>query len=371
MKKTFDVLMLSGDGIGVEVMAQVEKIIALFNKNEKLNINFNVKKALIGGVAIDSEGVPVSDETLSVAKSCNFTLLGAVGGPKWDGLSTDKRPEAGLLKIRKFLNLYANLRPIVVFDELVEASPLKSEYIKGLDLMIVRELVGGLYFGEPKGVRTLENGEKYGYNTLAYKESEIERILAVAFEIAQKRNKKVCSVDKANVLASMKLWRDVAIETHKKYSNVELTHIYVDAMAMELIKAPKKYDVVVTENMFGDILSDLASQLTGSIGMLSSASLGKLDGKDMALYEPVHGSAPDIMGKNLANPIAMVMSLAMALKYSCNEPVLADKIENAIKCVLKGGFRTGDIKSPSTPQNQILGTNEMGDKICHELASVL
>ncbi len=360
MKKIYKILCLPGDGIGLEVMDETKKIINLIN-NQSMDIGFEITNALVGGHAIDIEGQAVSNKTLEIAKNSDFVLLGSVGGPKWDNLATDKRPEAGLLKLRKELNLYANLRPIIVFDELIESSPLKPEYIKSLDLMIVRELVGGLYFGEPKGIDILENGEKYGYNTLAYKTSEIQRILKIAFDIAKKRNKKVCSVDKANVLASMKLWRDTAIEMHEQYQDIELSHMYVDAMAMSLIKCPKKYDVIVTENMFGDILSDLASQLTGSIGMLASASLGDLNGKKTALYEPVHGSAPDIAGQKIANPIAMILSFSMALRYSCNEQKIADKIENAVKLTLKAGYRTKDIVTANT---QLCYTDQMTQQIC-------
>ncbi len=363
--KKYNILCLPGDGIGVEVMQEARKILDLIGNIS--NIGLEIKNALIGGIAIDSEGAPISEETINLAKNADFVLLGAVGGQKWDNLPTNIRPEAGLLKIRKDLNLFANLRPVVVFDELIDSSPLKKEYIQGLDLMIVRELVGGLYFGEPRGISE-KDGEKYGYNTLAYKESEIVRILEVAFELAKKRSGKLCSVDKANVLASMKLWRDTAIATHQKYQDVELSHMYVDAMAMELVKRPKNYDVIVTENMFGDILSDLGSQLTGSIGMLASASLGDINGKKMALYEPVHGSAPDIAGKNIANPIAMIMSLAMALKYSTDLGEIADKIELSVKQALKDGYRTGDIK---TENCTLLGTSQMGDKITENLKSIL
>lgn len=354
----YKVLCLAGDGIGVEVMDSTKKLIAVISS--KFNLKFEITDRLIGGIAIDKEGSPISDETIEVAKNSDFVLLGAVGGLKWDNLSTNQRPEAGLLKIRKSMNLYANLRPIVVFDELIDSSPLKPEYIKGLDLMIIRELVGGLYFGEPKGISE-KDGERYGYNTLAYKESEIERILKVAFEIAKQRNNKVCSVDKANVLDSMRLWREVAIKTHHKYSDVELSHMYVDAMAMELIKCPKKYDVVVTENMFGDILSDLGSQLTGSIGMLASASLGELNGKKTALYEPVHGSAPDIAGQGISNPMAMMLSFAMAMKYSCKLDNIAQEIELAVRKAISLGYKTRDI---TKKDEKFYSTSEVTDKIC-------
>ncbi|QED23629.1 3-isopropylmalate dehydrogenase [Candidatus Deianiraea vastatrix] len=362
--KKIKILCLAGDGIGVEVMREVRKILDLIAR--KCGFEMDIEDSLIGGIAIDKEGLPVSDATIEKGKNVDFVLLGAVGGPKWDGLETHLRPEAGLLKIRKDLNLFANLRPIVVFDELADASPLKKEYISGLNLMIVRELVGGLYFGQPRGIEEKE-GQRYGFNTLAYKESEIARIVNVAFDLAEKRGKKVCSVDKANVLASMKLWRDVAENIGKSRGDIELSHMYVDAMAMELVKCPKKYDVLVMENMFGDILSDLGSQLTGSIGMLGSASLGELNGKKTALYEPVHGSAPDIAGRDLANPIAMISSLAMAFKYSINEGEIADKIDEAIKATLKT-HRTGDIKGENCT---LVGTSAMGDEICKNLEKLL
>lgn len=363
--KKYNILCLSGDGIGVEIMNEALKIISVIEK--KTDIKIEKTHGLIGGIAIDNEKTPLSEKTIEIAKNSDFVLLGAVGGPKWDNLETQKRPEAGLLRIRKALNLYANLRPIKVFEELADASPLKKEYISGLDLMIVRELVGGLYFGEPRGISE-KDGEKFGYNTLCYKESEISRIVKVAFDLAKKRGKKVCSVDKANVLASMKLWRDVATKIGEENKDVELSHMYVDAMAMDLVRCPKKYDVIVMENMFGDILSDLGSQLTGSIGMLASASIGDLDGKKTALYEPIHGSAPDIAGRGIANPIAMILSLSMAFKYSLSEDLIAEKIELAVKDVLKDGIRTGDIKKEG---EKTVGTEEMGDAIAKKLESLL
>lgn len=357
--KKYKVLLLSGDGIGPDVISQALKVLNVIKK--KKGFDMNIESALMGGCAIDQEGSPISDKTIEIAKNVDFVLLGAVGGPKWDNLDTKSRPEAGLLKIRKELNLFANLRPIVVFDELLDSSPLKNEYVSGLDLMIVRELVGGLYFGEPNGIYE-KDGEKYGFNTLAYKESEISRILQVGFDLARKRSKKLCSVDKANVLASMKLWREVANKVGSQNQDIELSHMYVDAMAMDLVRCPKKYDVLVMENMFGDILSDLGSQLTGSIGMLASASLGELNGKKTALYEPIHGSAPDIAGKGIANPIATILSLAMAFKYSLDMSDIHDKINLAVKNVLKNGFRTADIG-----KNDTISTDGMGDEICKEL----
>jgi len=359
--KNHKVICLAGDGIGPEVMHEAKKIISIINK--KTDVKIETEDSLIGGIAIDSAGSPISDATIKKSIEADFVLLGAVGGSKWDNLETDKRPEAGLLKIRKDMNLFANLRPIKVFEELADASPLKKEIIFGLDLMIVRELVGGLYFGEPRGISE-KDGEKAGYNTMFYKQSEISRILKVAFELAEKRSGKLCSVDKANVLAVMKLWRDTAIQDSKNHPDVELSHMYVDAMAMELVKCPKKYDVLVVENMFGDILSDLGSQLTGSIGMLASASIGNMGDKKTALYEPIHGSAPDIAGKSLANPIAMILSLAMAYKYSLNQNSISDKIEQAVKNVLASGIRTADIKGNS---DKFVSTSEIGDLIAKEL----
>lgn len=358
------ILILPGDGIGIEIMQQVEKILDfLLASGHK----FEVEKALVGGSAYDAEGTPLPSKTLELAKAADFVLLGAVGGYKWDTLEDlSLRPEKGLLGLRKELGLFANLRPALLYPQLASASSLKAELVENLDLMIVRELTGGIYFGTPRGIETMQNGERRGFNTYVYTESEIKRIGKVAFEIAQKRNKKVCSVDKANVLEATILWREVMNELSKDYPDVELTHLYVDNAAMQLVKAPKQFDVVVTGNMFGDILSDQAAMLTGSIGMLPSASL---DANNKGMYEPCHGSAPDIAGKNLANPLAAILSLAMALRYSGKQEDLAKQIETAVFNVLDLGLRTGDIVSDSS--NKVLGTNEMGDAVLEELKKVL
>ena len=360
------ILVLEGDGIGKEIVTEAIKVLNLFNKDGKFKLEYD----LMGGISIDERGTPISDETLAKAKQADAVFLGAVGGPKWDHLSTSERPEGGLLKIRKEMGLFANIRPVKIFEELLDASTLKPECVKGLDLTIVRELTGGLYFGEPRGRETLPNGEEKGFNCLSYTTSEIERIMEVAFEIAQANGGKLCSVDKANVLVSMQLWRDTAIKVHKKFSNVELSHMYVDAMAMELVRRPTSYSVLVTENMFGDILSDLASQLTGSIGMLPSASLSATqeDGRRLALYEPIHGSAPDIAGKNIANPIGQILSLAFMLKTSFNMKEESDMIEKGISLVLKDKIRTGDIMQDGCKS---VSTSEIGSLICNKIASLM
>ncbi len=359
MKK---ILILPGDGIGPDVTAQAVKIIDYVNAKEKL---FEVSYADIGGIAIDNHGDPFPDVTKNAAKKADAILLGAVGGPKWDGLESAKKPEKGLLGIRKELELFANIRPALVYEELADASTLKKEIVAGLDIVIIRELTGGIYFGQPKGMKKLWNGERKAWNTEVYKSSEITRIAKVAFEIAKKRNKKVCSVDKANVLVASELWRQEVIREHHHHSNmgVELSHMYVDNAAMQLVRNPHQFDVVVTNNIFGDILSDIAAQLTGSLGMLPSASLGDDANKGKkcnALYEPIHGSAPDIAGKNIANPIATILSLAMMFKYSFDMGSLSDKLEAAVKSVLAEGKRTADIMQPGCTK---LGTNEMGDAI--------
>ena len=315
--KTKKILLLPGDGIGPEIMKQAEKILNFFNKK---TVNFEIESDLIGGISYDERGVPLSDSVIKLAKESDAVLMGSVGGPEWDDRSKvpfDKRPEAGLLKIRKDLELFANLRPAVVFDELAESSTLKKEIISGLDILILRELIGGIYFGQPRGIEKLDNNEEKGYNTLVYSTHEIIRIAKLAFELAEKRNLKVCSVDKSNVLESMVLWKKTVIEVHKNYQNIELSHMYVDNCAMQLVKNPKQFDVIVTGNMFGDILSDCASMLTGSLGMLPSASLSEVqeNGKRYGVYEPVHGSAPDIANKGIANPIAQILSLSMMFKY--------------------------------------------------------
>jgi 3-isopropylmalate dehydrogenase len=344
------ICVLPGDGIGPEIISQAVRVI------NALDLKFELEEALIGGAAVDAHGTPYPESTLKLAKESDAILLGAVGGPKWDVLARELRPERGLLGIRKDLNLFANLRPAILYPELANASSLKPEIVSGLDILIVRELTGDIYFGQPRGIE-MRNGERFGYNTMHYSESEIRRILRVAFEAARKRNKKLCSVDKMNVLETTQLWRDIAIELAPEYPDVELTHMLVDNAAMQLVRAPKQFDVMVTGNMFGDILSDEASMLTGSIGMLPSASL---DENNKGMYEPSHGSAPDIAGKNLANPLATILSVAMLLRYTFNLEEAAQRVEGAVKKVLAQGFRTGDIYEPGTNK---VGTREMGDAV--------
>ncbi|NQD38898.1 3-isopropylmalate dehydrogenase [Permianibacter sp. IMCC34836] len=348
-----NVLLLPGDGIGPEIMAQAVRVLDALKKD---GLKIETETALIGGCAVDATGKPLPDETLKLALAADAVLLAAVGGPKYDTLPREQRPERGLLGIRKAMNVFANLRPASVYAELADASTLKPEVVAGLDIMIIRELVGDIYFGEPRGIE-VRNGERVGFNTMIYSESEIRRIAHVAFRTAQKRNKKVCSVDKMNVLECTQLWRDVVIEVGKEYPDVELSHMLVDNAAMQLIRNPKQFDVMVTGNIFGDILSDAASMLTGSIGMLASASL---DENNKGLYEPIHGSAPDIAGKNLANPLAMILSVAMMLRYSLNEVAAADRIEAAVRKVLAQGYRTGDIYTEGKTK---VGTKEMGDAV--------
>ena len=344
------ICVLPGDGIGPEIIAQAVRVI------NALDLKFELEEALVGGSAVDAHGTPYPESTYKLAKEADAILLGAVGGPKWDGLARELRPERGLLGIRKDLNLFANLRPAILYPELANASSLKPEIVAGLDILIVRELTGDIYFGQPRGIE-VRDGERFGFNTMHYKESEIRRILRVAFEAARKRNKKLCSVDKMNVLETTQLWRDIAIELAPEYPDVELTHMLVDNAAMQLVRAPKQFDVMVTGNMFGDILSDEASMLTGSIGMLPSASL---DENNKGMYEPSHGSAPDIAGKNLANPLATILSVAMLLRYTFNLEEAAQRVEGAVKKVLAQGFRTGDIYEPGTNK---VGTKEMGDAV--------
>jgi 3-isopropylmalate dehydrogenase len=365
---SYKILVLPGDGIGPEIMQESVKVLQSIEKihNKKL---FEIEFADIGGIAIDNHNNPLPESTLNLAKKADAILLGAVGGYKWDHLSMDKRPEAGLLKIRKELDLFANIRPAKIFNELIDMSTLKKEVVEDLDIIIVRELTGGLYFGEPRGL-IQKDSEDYAFNTMCYKKSEIERIGKIAFEIAQKRSKKLISIDKANVLICMKLWRDAMNELSGNYQDVQLSHSYVDAMAMELVKRPKNYDVIVTENMFGDILSDLASQLVGSIGLLPSASLGEINketNKRFALYEPIHGSAPDIAGKNIANPIGTIMSATMMLRYSFNMNEEADLIENSIQKMLKI-HRTADIWQEGLEK---VGTKEIGEGILELLIRYL
>ncbi|WP_339778157.1 3-isopropylmalate dehydrogenase [uncultured Thalassospira sp.] len=363
MTITKKVLMLPGDGIGPEVMRQVQRVMDWMAK--KRDINFDVTEGLIGGASIDAHNNPLTDETLADAMAADAVLLGAVGGPKWDNIPFDIKPERGLLKIRKEMGLFANLRPALVFDALVGASTLKEDVVKGLDIMILRELTGGIYFGQPRGIEE-RDGVRYGYNTLVYSEPEIERIARVAFDMAMKRNKRLCSVDKANVLESTVLWREVVERVAKDFPEVELGHMYVDNAAMQLVRNPKQFDVMVTTNMFGDILSDCAAMLTGSLGMLPSASLGAADenGARKALYEPVHGSAPDIAGQDLANPLATLLSFAMMLRYSFDMGDDATMIETAVQNVLKGGLRTADIMQPGMAK---VSTTVMGEAVINEL----
>lgn len=354
------ILLLPGDGIGPEIVAEVEKLLAAFP------IDVTVEKALFGGASIDEYGQPLAPETLEKAKAADCILMGSVGGPKWDQVDNAIRPEKGLLQLRSALGLFANLRPALLYPELESASSLKPEIVSGLDIMIVRELTGGLYFGEPRGIRSVQGGdntadgqaeEREGYNTYVYRESEIERIGRVAFEMAAKRQGRLCSVDKANVLEVTQLWREVMARLAPEYPTVELSHMLVDNAAMQLVRAPKQFDVIVTGNMFGDILSDEAAMLTGSIGMLPSASLNQ---SRLGLFEPCHGSAPDIAGQGIANPLATILSLAMACRYSLDEPQLADRIEQAIGKVLASGLRTADIAGPN---DSPVGTAEMGDAV--------
>ena len=350
----FKIAVLPGDGIGPEVIEQgLKSLIAVSNK---FGHTFDFQEGLIGGVAIDKTGVPLPDETIQLAQCADAVYLGAVGDWKYDKLDPAIRPEKALLGIRKALKLFANLRPAFVYEELVDCSPMKREIVEGVDIMIIRELVGGAYFGEPKGIET-RNGEKIGYNNMIYTESEIERIARKGFEVAMKRRKKLCSVDKANVLDVSRLWREVILRVAKEYPEVELSHLYVDNASMQLIRNPKQFDVIVTENLFGDILSDEASMLTGSLGMLPSASLSE---NGVAMYEPIHGSAPDFKGQNRLNPIATILSAAMMLKYSFNLDKEAEAIENAVRAVLKDGYRTEDIMSEG---KTLVGTSEMGDMI--------
>jgi 3-isopropylmalate dehydrogenase len=345
------IAVLPGDGIGPEIVAQAVKVL------NALNLNIEMTEAPIGGAGYEAAGDPLPDATLKLAKDADAVLLGAVGDWKYDKLERHLRPERGLLRIRKELNLFANLRPALLYPELASASTLKPEVVSGLDIMIVRELTGDIYFGQPRGISTLENGEREGVNTMRYSESEIRRIGRVAFDIAMKRNKKVCSVDKANVLECTELWRQVMIELSQEYPEVELSHMYVDNAAMQLIRAPKQFDVMVTGNIFGDILSDEASMLTGSIGMLPSASL---DANNKGMYEPSHGSAPDIAGKDVANPLATILSAAMMLRYTFNDEANAQRIENAVKKALAQGFRTADIWTEGTNK---IGCAAMGDAV--------
>jgi len=354
-----NILLLPGDGIGPEIVAEAEKVLRKVNDDFKLDLHF--ESALVGGAALDEHDDPLPDETLDKGRKADAILLGAVGGPKWDGLPMAKRPEKGLLGLRSNLELFANLRPAILYPQLASASSLKPEVVSGLDIMIVRELTGGIYFGQPRGIRNLEHGERQGYNTYAYTESEIRRIGRVAFETAQQRGKKLCSVDKANVLEVTVMWREIMEDLKREYPDVELTHMYVDNAAMQLVRAPKQFDVIVTGNMFGDILSDEAAMLTGSIGMLPSASLNS---DKQGMYEPCHGSAPDIAGQGIANPLATILSAAMMLRYSLDEEEAAQAIEAAVSKVLDQGLRTADIMSEDGKK---VSTREMGEAVLNAL----
>jgi 3-isopropylmalate dehydrogenase len=352
---TKNILILPGDGIGPEIMTEAEKVLRLVN--ERFNLDVNLDHALVGGCAIDATGVPLPDETLEKAKASDAILLGAVGGPQWDKLEMAKRPERGLLGIRSQLGLFGNLRPAILYPQLADASSLKKELVAGLDIVIVRELTGGIYFGQPRGIHENADGEREGFNTYRYKESEIRRIAKVAFDLAMKRDKRLCSVDKANVLEVTVLWREIMEDVAKDYPEVELSHMYVDNAAMQLVRAPKQFDVMVTGNMFGDILSDAAAMLTGSIGMLPSSSL---DVNGRGMYEPCHGSAPDIAGEGKANPLATILSAAMMLRYTFAEADAAQAIEDAVSQVLDQGLRTGDIY---TDGDTLVSTSQMGDAV--------
>lgn len=362
---TNKILIVAGDGIGPEVMGQVERVIGWYSAKRKFDVE--IDRELVGGCCYDAHGVAVTDETIEKALASDAVFLGAVGGPKWDNVPYEGRPEAGLLRLRKDLELFANLRPALCFPALADASSLKRDIVEGLDIMIVRELTGGVYFGEPKIIEDLGNGERRGIDTQVYTTSEIRRIAAVAFELARKRDNRVMSVEKRNVMKSGVLWYEEVIKLHKEqYSDVKLEHMLADNCAMQLVRNPKQFDVIVTDNLFGDVLSDIASMLTGSLGMLPSASLGAKDanGKAKAMYEPVHGSAPDIAGTGAANPIASILSFAMALRYTFDRGACADLLEKAVDAVLASGLRTGDIMQAGMKK---VGTVEMGDAILAEL----
>ena len=351
---THRILAIPGDGIGAEVMPHVLRVL------DALGMDLSVASGTLGGVAIDEHGTPLPTSTLDAAREADAVLLGAVGGPKWDNLPMDRRPEKGLLGLRAALDAFANLRPAMLFESLANASSLRPELVAGLDILIVRELTGGIYFGEPRGIESA-NGRRRGYNTDVYADGEIERIARVAFDLAGKRGGRLTSVDKANVLEVTQLWRDVVTEVHADFPNIELNHVYVDNAAMQLVRAPKQFDVIVTGNLFGDILSDAAAMLTGSLGMLPSASL---NAKGQGIYEPVHGSAPDIAGRNVANPLATILSAAMMLRYSLGEETAADRIEAAVNAVLERGIRTTDIMpADSDADVRQVGTDEMADAV--------
>jgi len=359
-------LILPGDGIGPEVMREVRRVIDWMDRRRM--VSFDISDDLVGGASIDARGTPIADETLQKAKDADAILFGAVGGPKWEGLGFQLRPELAILRLRKELDLFANLRPAIVLDPLVGASTLKSDVVRGLDIMIVRESTGGIYFGEPRGIETLPSGEKRGFDTESYTTSEIERVARVAFELARKRKSQVTSVEKANVMQSGLFWRQTVTTLHQReYADVALAHMYADNCAMQLVRNPRQFDVIVTSNIFGDLLSDLASMLTGSLGMLPSATLGPADdvsGRRLALYEPIHGSAPDIAGRGIANPLAQIFSFAMLLRYSFGMEEDAALIERACTNVLASGLRTADVMATGTAK---VGTNVMGESILREL----
>jgi 3-isopropylmalate dehydrogenase len=358
------ILVLPGDGIGPEIMREVMRVIEFFDRRHIAS--FEVSEGLVGGSAYDVSGTPLTDDTLAQAQASDAVLFGSVGGPKWETLPFELQPERGLLRLRKEMDLFANLRPAMVFEALADASTLKRELVAGLDLMIVRELTGGIYFGEPRGIETMPDGSRRGINTEVYSEAEIERVVRAGFELAKKRQHRLCEVDKANVMESGILWREVARRVHADYPDVELSFMYADNCAMQLVRNPKQFDVIVTSNLFGDLLSDCAAMLTGSLGMLPSASLGAADatGRRKALYEPVHGSAPDIAGKGVANPLACVLSFAMMLRYSFDLAEEADLVEKSVAKALGAGARTADIRQPNTAS---ISTRDMGDTILREL----
>jgi len=348
------IAVLPGDGIGGEIIAQALKVLRRLGED---GLRLELEQAPVGGAGYEAAGDPLPEATLRLAQQSDAILFGAIGGPQYDALPRDKRPERGLLRLRKQLGLFANLRPAMVYPELAAASSLKAEIVAGLDVLIVRELTGDIYFGEPRGISTLVGGEREGVNTMRYRESEIRRIARVAFEAARKRGKRLCSVDKANVLETTELWKEVVTDMGRSYPDVDLSHMYVDNCAMQLVRKPKQFDVIVTGNLFGDILSDEASMLTGSIGMLPSASL---DAENKGLYEPIHGSAPDIAGKGVANPLATILSTAMMLRHSLGNEQAASRVERAVQRVLREGYRSADIHTPGT---RLVGTNEMGDAV--------
>ncbi|WP_417432180.1 3-isopropylmalate dehydrogenase [Kiloniella sp.] len=365
MASNKNLLILPGDGIGPEVMREVRRVVDWMDKRRA--VTFDIDEDLVGGSAIDKHGVPLADETMDKAMEADAVLLGAVGGPQWDNLDFSIKPERGLLRLRKEMELFANLRPALCFDALVDSSSLKPELVSGLDIMIVRELTGGVYFGEPRGIEDLGNGERRGINTQVYTTSEIRRVAEVAFDLARKRDSRVCSVEKANVMESGLLWREEVTKLHGEgFDDVELSHMYADNCSMQLVRTPKQFDVILTDNLFGDMLSDTAAMLTGSLGMLPSASLGATDetGRRKAMYEPVHGSAPDIAGENKANPLATILSFAMNLRYSFDMGDEADLIENGVNRVLASGKRTGDIMASGC---EIVSTEGMGDALLRAL----